>query len=101
VLTHTASERIVRSAVSGGSGRPVAPGRTERPAEKARWAVPVSNQRPPACKAGALPAELTARAASVPHPAEAGAVARLPFVTNDSTSRLIFGRAGRDREYSP
>src|SRR3954447_17914334 len=26
------------------------------------WAVPVSNQRPPACKAGALPAELTARA---------------------------------------
>jgi hypothetical protein len=27
----------------------------------ARWAVPDSNQRPPACKAGALPAELTAR----------------------------------------
>src|SRR5919201_94986 len=25
------------------------------------WAVPGSNQRPPACKAGALPAELTAR----------------------------------------
>src|SRR5947208_8761593 len=25
------------------------------------WAVPDSNQRPPACKAGALPAELTAR----------------------------------------
>jgi hypothetical protein len=24
------------------------------------WAVPGSNQRPPACKAGALPAELTA-----------------------------------------
>ena len=27
------------------------------------WAVPGSNQRPPACKAGALPAELTARTA--------------------------------------
>jgi hypothetical protein len=26
-----------------------------------RWAVPGSNQRPPACKAGALPTELTAR----------------------------------------
>src|SRR5919197_5605568 len=25
------------------------------------WAVPGSNQRPPACKAGALPTELTAR----------------------------------------
>src|SRR5436190_10906783 len=25
------------------------------------WAVTVSNRRPPACKAGALPAELTAR----------------------------------------
>jgi hypothetical protein len=25
-----------------------------------RWAVPGSNQRPPACKAGALPTELTA-----------------------------------------
>src|SRR5512134_3850041 len=31
---------------------------TGRPA--ARWAVLGSNQRPPACKAGALPAELTA-----------------------------------------
>ena len=29
-----------------------------------RWAVTGSNRRPPACKAGALPAELTARAAS-------------------------------------
>ena len=27
-----------------------------------KWAVPGSNQRPPACKAGALPTELTARA---------------------------------------
>jgi len=29
------------------------------------WSVPGSNRRPPACKAGALPAELTPRAASV------------------------------------
>jgi hypothetical protein len=29
----------------------------------ARWAVLGSNQRPPACRAGALPTELTARAA--------------------------------------
>src|SRR6476619_7143034 len=29
-------------------------------AEYCRWAVPGSNQRPPACKAGALPTELTA-----------------------------------------
>jgi len=29
------------------------------------WAVPGSNQRPPACKAGALPTELTARAESL------------------------------------
>ena len=29
-----------------------------------RWAVTGSNRRPPACKAGALPAELTARAPS-------------------------------------
>ena len=29
------------------------------------WAVPGSNQRPPACKAGALPTELTARRRSV------------------------------------
>jgi hypothetical protein len=34
--------------------------RTER-----RWAVTVSNRRPPACKAGALPAELTAPARMV------------------------------------
>src|SRR5450759_2225027 len=32
-VSHTASERIVRSAASGGSGRPVAPGRKEPPAE--------------------------------------------------------------------
>ena len=30
-------------------------------ADCGRWAVPGSNQRPPACKAGALPTELTAR----------------------------------------
>jgi hypothetical protein len=29
-----------------------------------QWAVQDSNLRPPACKAGALPAELTARAAT-------------------------------------
>jgi hypothetical protein len=35
---------------------------TERPKGFVeRWAVTVSNRRPPACKAGALPAELTAR----------------------------------------
>ena len=32
-------------------------------AKGSRWAVQDSNLRPPACKAGALPAELTARAA--------------------------------------
>src|SRR5256885_5244391 len=30
------------------------------------WAVPGSNQRPPACKAGALPTELTALGPSLP-----------------------------------
>ena len=33
--------------------------------ELRRWAVPGSNQRPPACKAGALPTELTAPPSSV------------------------------------
>src|SRR5204863_1294427 len=32
----------------------------KRPDFRRQWAVPGSNQRPPACKAGALPAELTA-----------------------------------------
>ena len=36
VSTHTAPESEVRSAVSGESGRPVAPGRTDSPAEEAR-----------------------------------------------------------------
>ncbi len=41
-------------------------GKRKGPVSKAfpRWAVPGSNQRPPACKAGALPAELTAHAPS-------------------------------------
>ena len=43
---HTGSERIVPPAASGGSGRPAAPGRTEPPTEKARWAVQDSNLRP-------------------------------------------------------
>lgn len=38
----TAPESEVRSAASGGSGRPVAPGRSEPPAEEARSAA---NQR--------------------------------------------------------
>src|SRR4051812_36867498 len=33
---------------------------TRREKQQSRWAVPGSNQRPPACKAGALPTELTA-----------------------------------------
>ena len=39
----------------------VASSETERPALRAFlvWSVPGSNRRPPACKAGALPAELT------------------------------------------
>jgi hypothetical protein len=39
--------------------------RRERPSFQglSRWAVTGSNRRPPACKAGALPAELTARGA--------------------------------------
>ena len=32
-----------------------------------RWAVPGSNQRPPGCKPGALPTELTARVPRLPH----------------------------------
>ena len=35
---------------------------TPLPPKTHRWAVQGSNLRPPACKAGALPAELTARA---------------------------------------
>ena len=40
-----------------------------------KWAVQDSNLRPPACKAGALPAELTARAVRMVAPA-AGILAR-------------------------
>src|SRR4051794_41569242 len=44
-----------------------APGRKRNllAAASDQWAVPGSNRRPPACKAGALPAELTAPVASV------------------------------------
>src|ERR671934_54267 len=41
-----------------GGPRLSAPGAA--PSHGAEWAVPGSNQRPPACKAGALPTELTA-----------------------------------------
>jgi hypothetical protein len=41
-----------------------------------RWAVPGSNQRPPACKAGALPTELTARTRIVEPFSAAGAPSR-------------------------
>ena len=40
-----------------------------------RWAVTGSNRRPPACKAGALPAELTARALQSTSAAERGLAA--------------------------
>jgi hypothetical protein len=42
--------------------RPDTLGRGVDAGQEARWAVPGSNQRPPACKAGALPTELTALA---------------------------------------
>jgi integrase len=45
-------------ALGGGEAREDTPANPE-------WSVPGSNRRPPACKAGALPAELTPRAFSV------------------------------------
>ena len=55
-----ARTHVVRKRFSGSCkwpGKRKAPERGLPP-----WAVPGSNQRPPACKAGALPTELTARA---------------------------------------
>ena len=46
---------------SAGLAQPRGIGMARRDRRDPEWAVPGSNQRPPACKAGALPAELTAR----------------------------------------
>ena len=62
------------------------------------WAVTVSNRRPPACKAGALPAELTALDfAEVTVAADAGFAGvgrnRPPQTTPDEV--VMSGKAGR------
>ena len=72
----------------------------ERKAKRAReeWAVLGSNQRPPACKAGALPAELTALHSSMPCKSEYQALARggyggrVETVTGLGTSAFRYSR---------
>ena len=59
------------------------------------WAVLDSNQRPPACKAGALPAELTAR---VPPAGFEPALGRLPEDTDDPISAA--GQPSADKPLS-
>jgi hypothetical protein len=65
-------DQHTRRVAHGGDGSARDPG--WEPGVEA-WAVQDSNLRPPACKAGALPAELTARAATDGSPA-AGILAR-------------------------
>src|SRR5207249_10767577 len=86
---------------------------SERKAKRERWAVPGSNQRPPACKAGALPAELTARPRRVAqtrerrrggwppplrHAGRALRLVRRPEVREAAEERVVVGDAvGRHR----
>jgi hypothetical protein len=51
------------------------------------WAVPGSNQRPPACKAGALPTELTALGPRVPHAAGSQTTAQVRSTRLDTRRR--------------
>src|SRR6266571_2708452 len=65
-----------------------------------RWAVQVSNLRPPACKAGALPAELTAPSRPRVHPPPSMAFAALAPLNARSkreTAEDHHGRAQRVR----
>jgi catechol 2,3-dioxygenase-like lactoylglutathione lyase family enzyme len=54
------------------------------------WAVPGSNQRPPACKAGALPTELTAHAPSGKEP---NTTAHVAFQADDRATVDAFHAA--------
>ena len=65
-----------------------------------RWAVQVSNLRPPACKAGALPAELTAPSRPRVHPPPSMLLPRSLRLTPESkreTAEDHHGRAQRVR----
>src|SRR5439155_22097470 len=56
-----------------------------------RWSVPGSNRRPPACKAGALPTELTPRAGHSVERRRAGGLA--PPARRGETGVKPLGRA--------
>ena len=70
--TFTKPSLVRRNGEIGSAAAPaiVDPSRTRKPRRNGafvRWAVTGSNRRPPACKAGALPAELTARVVHAPN----------------------------------
>ena len=56
-------ENVVDTHVLLYEGEELVGAKSNRHLQPVRWSVPGSNRRPPACKAGALPAELTPRAA--------------------------------------